>query len=343
MAMALNAPAGHTLTSYLGPAHRISLAKNMFGVLSAGAVLYFVASSAGGRRLRSTLCIALGITLGVLPVLDLLASRHGEHNIPPAAGDPVFSYPFWLILMVAHLVANFTCASVCMRYGWRASTRSVRVSLHLFGIGTALAGVYWLDFLLRLTAGIGWPTAVMPLLMNLHGLFRAAAILVPSVVTIGRKTATIVTTWRLWPLWRELVDAVPHVVLARPQKRLLETLWPAVPRELLLYRKVIETRDAILVLNSYVAAGTWDHARCHVAEAHVSQTKAEATTLACVLRRARNDKLAGIPPQPPVDGSGSFDNGDLDSEKTFLLDVAQAYASTPARTFTTHPNLSDSM
>ncbi|QLH26691.1 DUF6545 domain-containing protein [Streptomyces sp. Rer75] len=275
-------------------------------------------------------------------MLDLLASRHGEHNIPPAAGDPVFSYPFWLILMVAHLVANFTCASVCMRYGWRASTRSVRVSLHLFGIGTALAGVYWLDFASahgrhRLAHGGHAPIdeSARPVQSSGH-LGAVRRYYWPEDRHDSDHVASVAT-------WRELVDAVPHVVLARPQKRLLETLWPAVPRELLLYRKVIETRDAILVLNSYVAAGTWDHARCHVAEAHVSQTKAEATTLACVLRRARNDKLAGIPPQPPVDGSGSFDNGDLDSEKTFLLDVAQAYASTPARTFTTHPNLSDSM
>jgi hypothetical protein len=57
-AMTLNSPAGVALmTRPFGPVHLISLAKNMFGVLSAGAVLYFVASSAGGRGGHSACCV----------------------------------------------------------------------------------------------------------------------------------------------------------------------------------------------------------------------------------------------------------------------------------------------
>ncbi|WP_055563529.1 MAB_1171c family putative transporter [Streptomyces atriruber] len=329
-AMTLNSPVGVRLTTAAcGPDLHISLARNMFGVLSAGAVLYFVVSTTGSRRLRRTLCVAVAVTMTVLPVLDATSASHGEHGIPPAFGDPIFSLPYWLILMTTHLAANVACVYVCWRYGARAHTRSLRVSLHLFGLGTALVGVYWLALLLRLASGTRWPMSVMPLVMNLHGFLRAAAILVSSVLVVGRTLADAVTTWRLWPLWHDLVDAAPHVALAKNRSRLLDVLWPSVPHRLLLYRKMIETCDAILVLSDYVAAEMLNRARRQVAASRIPAAKSDAAVLAYVMREARRAKLAGLPRRQPTDGVVRFDNVDLEGEKAFLLETARAYASAP--------------
>ncbi|WP_030720132.1 MAB_1171c family putative transporter [Streptomyces griseus] len=343
VAMTLHSPAGLALMSRLsGSAHLISLSKNLFGVLSAGAVLYFVTSSTGGRRLRTGLCFATGLVLVALPLIDALAPAHGPHGMPPAASDTIFSLPYWQMLMASHLAANAACVFVCWRYGRRANTRSLRVSLYLFALGTLLAALYWLALLLRLVLGIDRITLLTPLVMNLHGLLRAAAILVPVALLVGRTAADIMTAWRLWPVWRDLVDAVPHVALTDTRARLLEILWPPVPRNLLIYRRVIETRDAILVLNDYAPEGSWDRARRRVAAAKVSPSKADAVALAYVLRSARTAKLAGCPQRKSAAGVLTFDNGDLEGEKAFLLDMARAYVSAPAQIFAKQSGTSES-
>lgn len=182
----------------------------------------------------------------------------------------------------------------------------------------------------------------LPLIMNVHGLLRAAGILVPTLFTFRRTAADIVTAWRLWPLWRDLVQAVPHVALNKPRAgRVVELLWPPVPRNLLVYRKVIETRDAILILGEYVSQGALDLARGQVAGRGVPEQRRTAAALASVLKEARRTKLDGLPGQPgetaglelTVAIQTSDKSGDLADEARFLVDVAQEY--------TAHRDVSD--
>ncbi|MFI5860351.1 MAB_1171c family putative transporter [Streptomyces sp. NPDC051546] len=323
-------------------AHTIGLVRNLIGVLSAGAVLYFVAAATRGRKLQIASGAGTVLWLTVLVLLDAAAPAHGTHTIPPA-GDPVPSLAYWLVLISAHLIANTVCVYVCWRYSRRAESRGLAAGLLLFGLGTALAGVFWFVYLLKALFGFSWAMPANPLLMNVHGLLRAAAILVPTLFTFRRTAADTATAWRLWPLWRDLVHAVPHVALNEPRGgRVLELLWPPVPRNLLVYRKVIETRDAILILGEYVAPGVPELARSHVAGSGVPEQRASAAALACVLKEARQAKLAGIPQQRsdenalelPAALQTSAEGGDLDGEARFLVDVAQAYASPATVGFT---------
>ncbi|MER5932157.1 MAB_1171c family putative transporter [Streptomyces sp. NPDC002054] len=342
-AMTLNLPA---VVDYAmrnpGHGHTVGLTRNFIGVLSAGAVLYFVAATTGGRLLQRAACAATVVYLGTLVALDLVAGSHGTHRMPPK-GDPVPSLAYWLVLISAHLLANTICVFVCWRYSRRTDSPGLAAGLRLFGLGTALTGLFWFAYLLKAVFGTVWPMPWMPLLMNLHGLLRAAAILVPTLYVLRRTLADTAVAWRLWPLWRDLVQAVPHVVLTAPgsSSRLGELLWPPVPRTLLAYRKVIETRDAILILNEYVAPGVPELARGHVAAAGIPGPRRDAAALACVLNEARQAKLAGLPQQQgeesPVylsTASAAAEGSDLDEEKRFLVAVAQAYAAAPTATFT---------
>ncbi|MEU9038032.1 MAB_1171c family putative transporter [Streptomyces sp. NPDC048352] len=346
-AMTLNLPAvvTYALSRELSYAHTVGLVRNLIGVLSAGAVLYFVAAATRGRRLQLASWAGTVLWLTTLVALDAAAPEHGTHTIPPA-GDPVPSLAYWLVLISAHLIANTVCVGVCWRYGRRSESRALAAGLRLFGLGTALAGVFWFVYLLKALFGSTWAMPALPLMMNLHGLLRAAAILVPTVFALRRALTDTATAWRLWPLWRELVQAVPHVVLSEPRAgRLLELLWPPVPRGLLVYRKVIETRDAILVLGEYVTPGVAELARGHVAGEGVPEQRRTAAALACVLKEARRAKLAGLPGQPtqppalelPAAMQTSAEGGGLEDEARFLVDVAQAYASPAAATFTPAP------
>ncbi|MFE3760917.1 MAB_1171c family putative transporter [Streptomyces sp. NPDC059104] len=347
-AMTLNLPAVVTYATSREPgyAHAVGLVRNLIGVLSAGAVLYFVAAATRGRRLQLAAWAGTLLWLGALVALDAAAPDHGTHTIPPA-GPPVPSLAYWLVLISAHLIANTVCVYVCWCYGRRAESRALAAGLRLFGLGTALAGLFWFAYLLKALFGSTWAMPALPLMMNLHGLLRAAAIVVPTLFTLRRTTADTVMAWRLWPLWRELVQAVPHVVLSEPRTgRVLELLWPPVPRNLLVYRKVIETRDAILILGEYVPPGLPERARRHVAGSLVPEQRLTAAALACVLKEARRAKLAGGSGQPgratalelPAAMRTFEEGGGLEDEARFLVDVARAYASPETTAFTTDPH-----
>ncbi|MFF0551433.1 MAB_1171c family putative transporter [Streptomyces sp. NPDC004311] len=339
-AMTLNLPdvVAYAMDRGAAYAHTIGLARNLVGVFSAGAVLYFVAAATRGRRLRLAACAATVLWLAALVGLDAAAPGHGTHTMPPT-GEPVPSLAYWLALIGAHLVANTLCVALCWRYSRRTRSRGLAVGLRLFGLGTALAGLFWLAYLAKALFGSTWAMPALPLLMNVHALLRAAAIVVPTLFTLRRTLDDSATAWRLWPLWRDLVEAVPHVALTKPRSgRVVEFLWPPVPRNLLVYRKVIETRDAILILGEYVRPGALEHARGHVAGHGIPEQRRTAAALARVLRDARRAKLDGLPGHAgetaglelPAAIQSPGEGGDLADEARFLVDVAEAYTAQAA-------------
>nr|ADZ45347.1 putative regulator component [Streptomyces sp. NRRL 30471] len=315
-----------------GLTHPVTLTKNLIGVLSAGAVLHFVAATFYGRRLRNGLCCSTGVVVAVLLALDLTAPRHPRHSVSGGA-VAVPSLTYWLLLITTHLTANAVCFFMCWQYGRRTETRSLTIALRLFGMGTAFIGAFWFISLMNLWCDGKWSAPSMQLLMSLHSLFRAAAILVPTFLSIGHSASDIATAWRLWPLWHDLIRAVPHVALAKPRARLLELVWPQVPRDLLVYRRLIETRDAILALNEYVGPTVPRSARNYVRNRAVPPASVDATVLACVVRSSRNAKLAGRPPEKHQLDLFAIGGGDLEGEKAFLLQMARAYESDPVRRF----------
>ncbi|MEE1784164.1 hypothetical protein PUR71_14840 [Streptomyces sp. SP17BM10] len=328
-AMTFNLPSVTALATRMSDAGPVAVVRNVLGVLSAWAVLDFVAQVATGIRwLRAVFAVAICHVVVVLLALDLTAGTHLRISLP-ATGPPAPSFDYWLALIGTHLTANTVCALMCWRYSGPSAGRSLALSLRLFGLGTAVVGVYWLGYLLRLCFGYPGLMPWLPLLMGLHGLLRAAAILVPTFFTLRRTLADVSTAWRLWPLWHDLVTAVPHVALSKPRHRLLDALWPRVPYQMLAYRRVIETRDAILALNDYAHPSLVPAVRGHMTRAGVPAAELDAAVLAGVIKNARHVKLAGGPAHPaPVDLGGA-DTRDLEGEQALLLQVARVYAAAP--------------
>ncbi|TJZ54511.1 hypothetical protein FCH28_15460 [Streptomyces piniterrae] len=332
-AMTLNLSAVQQVFRDSGESIRlIQITTNFFGVLSAGAVLFFVTMTVGGRRFEGRLYVAMGMAFAALAAL--LWADGSSYEFPLAGTDPApTSIAYRLILVTAHLTANTACVSMCWRYGRSTAPPLLRSSLRLFGLGTALAGVYWVGHVVRLFTSADWIPPVMAIIMGAHALLRAMAILVPTFATARRAIVDIGTVWRLWPLWRDLMDAVPQVALTKTRPRILEILWPLVPWRLLAYRKVIETRDAIVVLRGYVEPGTLSAAREFVAGADIPEPRTEAAVLACVMREARRRKLAGLPHKPSPTEQLGIGSGDFADEKAFLLQATQEYESPLLKTF----------
>lgn len=138
------------------------------------------------------------------------------------------------------------------------------------------------------------------------------------------------TWWRLLaasrdlePLWRDLTAAVLDVVLG-PADRGHSASFP---RQLRLYRRVIEIRDAMIVLRNYVTPADLDLALQHVS-AHGVPAHAEDTHItACWLSAALRGRNGGRTPwAQTVNLTGPGATGFTD-EITHLCGIAVAFRS----------------
>nr|CAG34723.1 RacC protein [Streptomyces ribosidificus] len=317
-----------------GSPRAVALAKNQAGVVSVAAVLHFAVYATRGRR-TGTVLAAMAAVMAALLALAALGAAPTSGQGPPftLARPPCVAY--WILLITAHVVACAACVRVCWTYARRGTNRSVNLSLALFGWGTALAGLFWLAHYVLLATG-SRPGTVLCLLISLHAVLVGAALLVPSVLQLRQAAGHARTIWRIWPLWRDLVDAVPHVALSATRSRLLVLLHPHLSWRLIAYRKVIEIRDAILALSHYTDPAVSRSARAHVARWGVPADRVEAHVTACALSRAHAAKFAGAEPDPAAEVlTTGQEAGDLAAETAFLLRLTEAYLSPCVRDFDT--------
>jgi hypothetical protein len=280
--------------------HTVALARNLIGVLSAGLVLLFMVDSTRARRLRLSVVVALATAMSALFVLDLLQVGPSPEGAPSAQGpaDPAFAY--WLILVTTHLVGDAVALVVCWLYSLRTEDRDLVWSLRLFAVGSAFAVAFWGGYLWHMYSGSPAVLPCLSLIIGVHGFIRAASLLVPTATALARTWTALRVTWQLWPLWRDLVVAVPSVALARPQRtRLQVVLRPRSPLTLQAHRQTIETYDALLDLQRYVQPDAYEEAHLHARQAGVRDDRLAAAALAGALGQARRVKLAGAPPSVP--------------------------------------------
>ncbi|MDQ1007800.1 hypothetical protein QFZ82_002285 [Streptomyces sp. V4I23] len=277
--------------------HTVALTRNLIGVLSAGLVLLFMVDSTRARRLHLSVVVGLTTAMGALLVLDLLQVAppgEGPASVQGPA-DPAFAY--WLILVVAHLVGDIVAVVVCWSYSLRTADRDLVWSLRLFAVGSVFAVAFWGGYLWHLHGGSPAMLPYLSLIIGVHGFIRAASLLVPTATALARTWTALRVTWHLWPLWRDLVVAVPQVALAGPQRtRLQEVLRPRSPLTLQAHRQTIETYDALLDLQQYVQPGAYEEAHRHARRAGVRDGRLAAAALAGALGQARRAKLVGTAP-----------------------------------------------
>ncbi|MCW7945686.1 regulator component [Streptomyces hygroscopicus] len=280
-------------------AHTVSLTRNLIGVLSAGLVLVFIVDSTRTHRLRVAAVVGMVAAMGSLFALDQLGVDQSASTISPQGpADP--SSLYWLILVVAHLIGDSVALVVCWLYSLRTDDRDLVWSLRLFAVGSVLAIAFWSGYLFHLFFRAPGMLPYLSLIISIHGLFRAASLLVPTATACARALTALRTTWQLWPLWRDLVVAVPQVALARPQRtRVQEVLRPHCPLALQAHRQTIETYDALLDLQRYVQPDTYEKAHQHAWDTGLRGDRLTAGALAAALGQARHAKLSGEPPSTP--------------------------------------------
>ncbi|MGW7574700.1 MAB_1171c family putative transporter [Streptomyces sp. NPDC054765] len=317
-------PVTAVLARLVPSAHWIDLTTHLFSIVDGTAVLWFILQAAGRHR-RTALVFGAALAVMIaLVLLDIGAAPHARNQIAPSPNTLSVPDAYWWIFFTFHLTADTTCGLVCWRHSRQDSIpHSLRYGLRLFGTGMLLATLLWV---LKLGYLGTRSTVFAPLFSPVTGaeaLFIAAGVALPFLIQMRDLLRYHRSHRSLAPLWRDLVAAAPDVVLA-PGNRLRAA---AIPIQLRLYRRVIEIRDAMIVLRSYVTQATVDQVRRHIIDQAVPDHLADTHITACWLTAALHSRRTG---QAPMAQSLNLAGGgaqDLSEETSYLLRIAAAYRS----------------
>ncbi|MFC5288318.1 MAB_1171c family putative transporter [Actinokineospora guangxiensis] len=313
-----------SVTAYLNPitallnrgtvlGHSCGIVMNVWGVIASAFVLDFVLAALGRRRPVPVYAGAVGVSVG----LFLLDTGAGAAGCVTSIAVPWYS-PFWWLLSIAHVVAVLPCAVLCARYARRAETRPLRLGLGLLAAGFTSSTFFWSFVIIAyLFTGDPWLGAFFPLNIGITTWLMVAGVLVPVVARGVRAVGEARDLKALEPLWTETTTAVPHVRLPAS----------AVPRRSLdfrLYRRVIEIRDALMVLRDHIDPAEISAARAR-AEAAADPAEREALAVAYWLSAAIAARGAGGGPVEPPRQPAAPPAGDADwaGEIAFLRAVAR--------------------
>ncbi|WP_432104090.1 MAB_1171c family putative transporter [Streptomyces sp. bgisy091] len=306
------------------------LLKQLLGVTSAAYLLDFVIAVVRPQGLaRRTRLIAAGVTLPFMLIFYALANwmpggpvRLGEGR--GALFPVLYMTVFTLYIGIAMVVSTWLFLG-----GIRHSrTLLGKAGLGFLGLGTLLGSLYAFQRIafvtIQLSSGTEYPDLMNLLSTTLKQatvLSVAVGVCLPPLSVATEYVAAWFTLRKLRPLWVQLTEAAPYVVLATSVRR------SRVPFRL--ERCVIEIEDACLALREYVSADTYTSAQQFVLPQAGNAQNADAVIEACWLRvavqSARNrERLRGVE-YPPLGVTGR----DKVSELSWLRDVARAYLFSP--------------
>jgi len=296
--------------------HAADLAVFGFGLLSSIAATETVMSAV--RAGRDRWGVRALVLLSVLTAVFLYAVSTAA--VTCGAVCSRFSAPvvYWWLLAAPHLICNITCLVTCLRYRRQVGDAPLGMALLLLGAAAAYAAVFWPLAVLGVPSEARLPPVA-------HGALLAAALGMPLLTSAREAAAAARACWRIWPLWHDLAMACPRVTLGGPRRRLMDIVWPHGSWHLQLYRRVVEVRDAILVLHPYVSDSLRRAARAHAAA--FAPSRRTAAEFAYIIKAARLAMLA----QKTSDSTSPPDvrGGDtLAADITFLINVADIYSST---------------
>ncbi|MFE1318543.1 MAB_1171c family putative transporter [Kitasatospora phosalacinea] len=332
LAIAAGVPAVRRLIDVLlGVASVTNLVVHLLTLGATGCLVEFIHQAAGERdrpaapvRALPFACAALTAVFAAMPRPD------GEQDLLTQA-ETGWSLAYWGIVTLYLGWGLAVCARTSLRYGRLAVPGPLRTSLRLLAAGS-LTGLLYLGhrslYLALHDAAPGlFDNAAV--LATTQGLTASAVLLLtvgiawPSLAERLRTRRTRARIRRLHPLWQALHDAVPEVALPLPPTLKGDP-------DVVLYRYVIEIRDAALAVGAFEDGAVRARASELLTTAGVAgaslEAAAEAVAVRCAVLRARQ-RTGGTrsPEARPGDGAG---HDGLEAEVAWLEQVA-AYFHTP--------------
>ncbi|RJQ84660.1 hypothetical protein D5S19_16205 [Amycolatopsis panacis] len=327
VAMTLHMPEVLTAAGRWLDPFALYLASHLITVVDGTALVCVVLMAASKRRGVLLWCATAFVVSGSMVWIFATTQM-------PRPEDSALPTIYWGIFSVYHFTAMLCCVYVCWRYAFQARDWTLRGGLLALGAGLTIVCLMWVVLMDSLLTGntqwIGYFTG----LELVEVLFVAAGAILPVFNSVVRAVGNLWVYRQIAPLWRDLVESVPHVALGATQSRL-----GGYPVELRLYRRIIETRDAILTLREYVTLETLEHLRAYLAKHRIDPPDREPTFTACWIEIARRAKATGERPQPHAQDITRLGGDDVRSETAFLLDVARVRATPLIQGLRNQPDL----
>ncbi|WP_331721295.1 MAB_1171c family putative transporter [Streptomyces sp. NBC_00212] len=323
-------PVTAVLAQIAPSAHWVDLTTHLVSILDAAAVLWFILQAAGRRRRTVPVFGIAVLVMAAMVLLDVGGPPHARIQIAPSRDIPSVPDTYWWVFFSFHLIADTTCGVVCWNYGRRHIPRLLRYALRLFGTGILMASLLWI---LKLAYLKDRSTVFAPLFSPITGieaLLMAAGAALPLLAHVRQWWQYRSAHRGLELLWQDLTATTPDVIFTAGSR----LRAAAIPLQLKLYRRVIEIRDAMIVLRAYVSSTTLDQIRGRAdgdddVEAHLVDAYVTAHWLVAALhaRRAGQEPHAQ---QANLAGAGAQE---LTQEIGHLLRVAAAYQSPTVRAY----------
>lgn len=279
------------------------------------------------RRARYWLVTGVAVC-ALLIVLFLVADGPGRPatDFNTGSGQPLVLI-YLLVFIVSQAVPCVTIFRQCGPYARMADKASLRQALRMLSVAAVILFLYCLCRtvnILTAAAGIGigaWTVAA--------SVFSAAGIVTLSLsLTISSWEGPVarLTDWArsyrsyraLYPLWRDLYESSPDIVLEPPGSASVSDL------NYRLHRRVIEIRDGWRDLRPYIDRSAQGG---EAADPGAGEEYRQAFAEAAQIRQALNAKRAGTIPDHNKD-AGDFDDRDTDNftaEVAWLTKVASVY------------------
>ncbi|MCF3101673.1 hypothetical protein IPZ58_08770 [Streptomyces roseoverticillatus] len=323
-------PVTAVLARLVPGAHWVDLTTHLFSIVDAAAVLWFIHGAAGRRRHTGVLFGTAAAVMVSLVLLDVLGPVHERNQIAPSRATPSVPDAYWWVFFAFHLTADTVCGLVCWSHGRHGTPRLLRYGLRLFGSGILLASVLWLLKLVYLSTRSPVFAPLFSPVTGVEAVCMALGVALPVFAQVRTHLQYRRSYRGLERLWQDLTTHAPDVVL-RPANRIGAA---AVPLQLRLYRRVIEIRDAMIVLRNYIPPATLDSIRQGVNGQSLPDHLVDAHFTARWLTAALRNKHEGQKPHAQtanLTGPGDQDGPSarsLTHEIDHLLLVAAAYHAT---------------
>ncbi|GHJ32783.1 hypothetical protein TPA0910_72160 [Streptomyces hygroscopicus subsp. sporocinereus] len=281
-----------------------------------------------GRKARYWLITGIGLTV-LLTALFLVADGPGRpaSDFNTGSGQPAV-LTYLLVFMVSQAVPCVTILRQCGRYARMASKTSLRQALRLLSVAAVILFLYCAARVVNvLTAACGIDIGAWTLAASVFSALGIVTLSLSLTISSWGASVTKLLEWTrgyrsyraLYPLWRDLYESSPDIVLEPPGAGASVS-----DLDYRLHRRVIEIRDGWRELRPYIdrTAGGGDGAGPGDSE-ETRQAFAEAAQI----RQALHAKRTGTVPADNAD-TGDFedrDTGNFTAEVVWLTKVASAY------------------
>jgi hypothetical protein len=321
-------PVTRFIDGVTGIPHAADLSKHLAAVVFVAALLAFILHvRASGTSIPAwkrwvPLCLA-GATALIMVTTFPFANPTRNRFLPPPATWNVLDI-YWTPFLVYYTVVIALAAVLFWGHLKQVRGGLLGAGITIMAIATSVGLVYIASRSLMLLTASRTLVGVMSVTSSSFFLLIAVGGSLVALEPPVRQISDWRNRRRLHPLWRTLVHTTPHVIL-EPSASLWGEFIAFKNAHFYLYRRVIEIRDAILILRDYVTPDTVHAIDQFLQNQHTSCIDTKPLATACWLHIAQQHMIHGTPPQPHALNTAELGGDNLDGEVEFLLKISNAW------------------